>query len=232
MNLRQKIIEVNYKSKACHIGSSLSCVEILEVIKEEKKEAEFIFGKASGICTWYCLNYETEKAIEFMKKYPLPSKEAGMIWSGGSLGMGLSVACGITLTGKQTIVLLSDGELQEGQTWEAIMFASHHKLDNLIILVDRNKLQALGNTEEIVKFEPLKEKFQAFNWAVAEIDGHDKSEIRKMLYYFRKVKGKPKCIICDTIKGKGVDFMENNYAWHYLNLDEKRYKEAILQLAD
>jgi len=226
MNLRQKIIKASYDAKACHIGSALSCVEIMEAIEETKEDAEFIFSKASGVATYYCMKHPLKKATELLRSYPLPSKEGGLVWSGGSLGQGLSVACGIALTGKRVYVLMSDGELQEGQTWEAIMFANHHKLP-LTVVVDRNRLQALGDTEKINKLEPLEEKFAAFGWNTRSIDGHNK----RMLTEALKVKlKKPRVIIANTIKGKGVDFIENKYEWHYKNLDENGYKKAMVQL--
>jgi transketolase len=142
--LRKKIIEASFKSGACHIGSALSCVEILQAIfKVKKRRDKFIFSKASGVCAYYCLKYPLKRATELLKKYSLPSKEAGLLWSGGSLGQGLSVACGVALTGKKTFVLMSDGEINEGQTWEAVMFASHHRLP-VVAVIDRNKLQAGG----------------------------------------------------------------------------------------
>jgi transketolase len=219
--LRDKILKVSYKAGSCHIGSALSCVEILEALKGKEP---FIFSKASGICAWYCMNYSTKKAIELMKKYPLPSKEGGLLWSGGSLGMGLSVACGIALSGVNTHVLISDGELQEGQTWEALMFAAHHHLP-LKVVVDRNWLQALGSTEDICSLGRLEDKLWAFGWNVKTVDGHNVKEIKKAL-----IGETPLIVIAETVKGKGVDFMENNNDWHYMNLNEERYKKAIFQL--
>lgn len=227
-NLRKKIIESSFSSKACHIGSALSCVEIIDSIYSIKKERdEVVFSKASGVSTLYC-KLHPEKSTEYLKRYPLPSKEVpGVVWSGGSLGMGLSIASGIALGDRTRDVfcIISDGELQEGQTWEAIMFAAHHKLNNLKVIVDRNGLQALGNTEDICALEPLCEKFRAFGWNATRANGHNKEEIIKCLKL-----GGPLMIIAETIKGKGVDFMENNYKFHYENLNETRLKEAILQL--
>jgi transketolase len=225
--MRDKILEVSYKAGACHIGSALSCVEILEAIdrvRVPEDASEFIFAKASGVGAYYCMRFDTNKAIELLKEHPLPSKEGGLIWSGGSLGQGLSVACGIALTGKKVYVLLSDGELQEGQTWEALMFAAHHKLP-IVAVVDRNRLQALGSTESICSLEPLQAKFKAFGWNTKVCDGHN---VRRLC---RALKGKtPRIVIANTIKGKGVPFMENNYEWHYKNLTEERYAEAILSM--
>jgi transketolase len=226
-SLRKNILSASFEAKACHIGSALSCVEIIESIFLMKNPEDFfIFAKASGVATLYC-KLHPEKAAEYLKNYPLPSKEVpGVIWSGGSLGMGLSIACGLALADrtKRIFCLISDGELQEGQTWEAIMFASHHKLNNLIVFCDRNELQALGNTEDICALEPLGDKFRAFNWDCYEIDGHTKIDI------IGKTE-KPQIIICHTIKGKGFKEAENNYKWHYENLDETRFKEAIFQLS-
>lgn len=228
-SLRKKIIISSYEAGACHIGSALSCVEIIEAIYSVKtSEDVFIFAKASGVSALYC-HLHPEKASEYLKKYPLPSKEVpGVIWSGGSLGMGLSIATGMALAdrSRKVFCLISDGELQEGQTWEAIMFASHHKLDNLIVFVDRNGLQALGNTEDICALEPLCEKFRAFGWNATRVNGHNKEEIIKCL----KIEG-PLIIIAETIKGKGFKEAENNYKWHYENLNETRFKEAVLQLS-
>jgi transketolase len=227
MNIRAKIIEASYKANACHIGSALSCAEIIEAIHSVKGIDLFLFSKASGILAYYCYLYGVDKATELIKKYPLPSKEAGCIWTGGSLGQGLSVACGLALAGKKVYCLISDGELQEGQTWEAIMFASHHRLKNLIVVVDRNGLQALGKTESINALEPLEDKFRAFGWNISEVDGHSVKELIRAL----KQRHKPNVIIANTIKGKGVDFMEGNYEWHYKNLSKEEYEKAIFQVA-
>jgi transketolase len=225
-SLRKKIIEASFLSGACHIGSALSCVEIIESIFLMKNPEDFfIFAKASGVATLYC-KLHPEKAAKYLKSYPLPSKEVpGVIWSGGSLGMGLSIATGMALAdrSRRVFCLISDGELQEGQTWEAIMFANQHKLNNLIVFCDRNGLQALGNTEEICALEPLGDKFRAFNWDCYEIDGHYKIDI------IGKTE-KPQIIICHTIKGKGVYFMENEVSWHYRNLTPELLEQAIKEL--
>ena len=227
MNLRKKILTASLKAKACHISSALSCVEIIKSIYEAKKpEDMFLFAKASGVSALYCYKYSLEKATELLKKYPLPSQEAGLPWTGGSLGQGLSVACGVALTGKKVYVLMSDGELQEGQVWEALMFGAHHKLP-IVAIIDRNKLQALGGTEKINALEPLEEKFRAFGWNTQVVDGHNIEELKEAM----KCRT-PIVIIAETIKGRGVDFMENKYEWHYKNLTEERYQEAICQLPD
>jgi len=236
--IRQDILEASFKAKACHIGSSLSCVEILVALYSKilKKGDAFIFAKASGAAALYSVLakkgvFSDEKLAFYLKKYPLSSKEVpGVIWSAGSLGHGLPVAVGMALADRKRKVycLISDGELQEGTTWESALFANHHRLDNLTVIVDRNYLQACGKTEEILKLESLKDKFESFGWQVKTIDGHSFSEIENALKMKHK---KPLIIIAKTIKGKGVDFMERNFEWHYLNLTDTLYEKAFLQVS-
>src|SRR3990167_8159910 len=199
--LRKNILKASYDAGACHIGSALSCVEI--------------------IVSLYSV---------LTKKDPLISREVpSIIWSGGSLGQGLSVAIGLALGDRKRKVycLIADGELDSGNTWEALLFGAHHKLSNLIVLIDRNGLQACGATENILKIEPLKKKLETFNWRVIEIDGHNIGQITKS---FKQKSDKPKIIIAKTIKGKGVSFCENDYRWHYRNLTPGLLKEALEDL--
>ena len=229
--LRRAILKTSYLAKACHIGSALSCVDVLRVILKKKRRKDyFIFSKASGVAALYILT--TNNPVEFLKKYPLPDKRApGVMHSLGSLGHGLPVAAGLALANKERDVycLMSDGELQEGTTWESLLFASHHCLDNLIIIVDRNRLQACGETEKILKLEPLVDKLKAFGVAVTEVDGHDRKELKRMARSIPLKKNKPTVVIAKTIKGKGVDFMEDAVGWHYYNLTLETGANAILQ---
>lgn len=233
LELRKKVLKSSYKAGSCHVGSALSCVEIIDAIYSVKGPDDiFIFSKASGIATLYC-KLHPAKASEYLKKYPLPSKEVpGIIWSGGSLGMGLSIAAGMALADRERKVycLISDGELQEGQTWEAIMFSAHHKLHNLIVIVDRNGFQALGKTEDICRLEPLDQKFVSFGWNTINVDGHNSGLLEGWLKNIPR-NDNPNVLIAKTTKGKGVGFMQDNNNWHYLNLNAKRFKEAILQLS-
>jgi transketolase len=225
-DIKRKILDISYKAGACHIGSALSSLEAIQAILEIKGDDYFIFSKASGIGAYYAIVYDTDKAVELLKKYPLPSKEAGMIWSGGSLGQGLSVACGLALAdrNKKVYVLMSDGELQEGQTWEAVMFAAQHKLKNLIVVVDNNGMQALGKTKDICNLKPLEEKFQAFGWCTSEVNGHS----LKSLIIALKQRHKPHVVIANTIKGHGVKFIEDlGYKNHYFNLKDGYEKEIL-----
>lgn len=235
--IRRDIIENSYKANACHIGSSLSCVEIIISLycRILKKGDIFIFSKASGACALYSVlaekgNFAKNKIAYYLKKYPLAGKEVpGVIWSAGSLGHGLPVALGMALADRKRRVycLISDGEMQEGTTWESALFANHHNLNNLIVIVDRNYFQACGNTEKIAKLEPLEEKWKAFGWQTRKINGHDFSEIENSLNIKHS---KPLIIIADTIKGKGISFCENNYTWQYRNLNEELFKIALKEL--
>ncbi len=148
-------------------------------------------------------------------------KVPGVEFSTGSLGHGLGFACGRALAGKRSghdwrvFALLSDGELDEGSNWEAILFAPQHRLDNLIALIDYNQIQSLGHVAEVLELAPLAEKFRAFRWAVREIDGHDHTAIREALAAVPWEPGRPSCLIARTTKGKGADFLENQLLWHY-----------------
>jgi transketolase len=204
MNLKTKIILVSYQVNACHIGSALSCADIVEDIHKKIKPRDiFIFGKASGVSAYYCFLYPEKKAAALLKKYPLPSQEAGCVWSGGSLGMSLSVACGFALADRtrDVYIILGDADIQEGQTWEALLFARQYKLKNLKIYVDRNYLQALGKTEEIIGIEKA-------------------LKVLKKLFPIKVIK---------TIKGDGVNFLEGKTESHYYNLDANGFKKAIFQ---
>jgi len=155
--------------------------------------------------------------------------------AGGSMGFGLPFGVGFALAKKlkkekgKVFVLMSDGEMQVGTTWESAMLASHHELDNLLVIVDANELQAMGRVKDILNIEPLKDKWKAFGWEVGEIDGHNFEEIENSLTR-PALKGKPRVIIARTIKGKGVSFMQNNNEWHYKAPSEDEYQRALSEL--
>lgn len=159
----------------------------------------------------------------------------GVELSTGSLGHALSVGCGLAIAAKRegrknrVYVLLSDGELDEGSNWEAILFAPHHKLDNLHVLVDYNKIQSFGRVEDVLALEPLVDKWSAFGWEVREIDGHDHAAISRALRPPSR-RGIPIAIIAHTVKGKGVDFMQDDLAWHYKSPSAEQLKLALEQL--
>jgi len=237
--LRRKIIDLLFKHNACHLGSCMSCVEILSALYFEIMEDEdkFIFSKGHAAAALYTVL--SEKGIinwdELHEKYYEQGGEywglahhtvPGVILSTGSLGHGLPVACGISLVSKGKVYcLLSDGELDAGTTWESALFASHNKLSNLTVLIDYNKLQAFGKTNEVLNLEPLTKKWESFGWDVKEVDGHDFEELVSALENISSDE-KPHVIICHTIKGKGISFAENKLEWHYYNLTPELYEKA------
>jgi len=251
--MRALIIETTQNSGGGHFGGSLSEVEILTVLywavlKIDPKNPKwserdyFILSKGHG-CAGFgpilaergFINKEllcTFNKIGSCFGMHTTLKMAGVEHPTGSLGHGLSVGLGIALAMKldgkpnRVFVLQGDGELNEGQPWEAAMAASKWKLDNFITIIDRNGLSMDGPTEEIMPIEPLEEKWQSFGWAVKTVDGHN---IRSLLKVFNQIpfeRGKPSVIIAKTVKGKGISFMENNYKWHYGVMTPEQYKQA------
>jgi transketolase len=160
----------------------------------------------------------------------------GVEFSTGSLGHGLSVACGLAYAAKlagaphRIFALISDGECNEGSTWEAISFAAHHRLDNLVGIVDYNKLQGLAPVPEVIELEPFAEKWTSFGWSVRELDGHDHTKLRNAVEAIPFIPGRPSCVLAHTIKGKGVSFMENTVLWHYRVPRGAEYDSALAEL--
>ena len=240
--IRKDVLTMAFKSQVSHIGSALSCVDILTVlyfkilkINPKNPGAEnrdrFILSKGHAAAALYAVLTEKEILDKNLlntfcqKNSPLGAHPdigiAGIDVATGSLGHGLSIGAGMALAAKinsqdyRTFVLLSDGECQEGSTWEAAAFASQYKLDNLVALVDYNKLQSLGKIKEIINLEPFKEKWEAFGWSVKEVNGHDTSEIVEALKELPFAESKPSILIANTVKGKGCTFMENSPIFHY-----------------
>ena len=162
----------------------------------------------------------------------------GVEASTGSLGHGLSLGCGMALAAKRAgrdfraFVILSDGECDEGSTWEAALFAPHHGLDNLVAVIDYNKIQSLGNVKDVLDLEPLCDKWDAFRWGVREIDGHDHEQLRDALTSVPFEAGRPSMIVAHTIKGKGVSFMEGELAWHYKSPNDEQVAIALAELEE
>ncbi|MDO8424400.1 MAG: transketolase [bacterium] len=255
---RRDILEMIYRRKAPHIGCSFSIVDILtvlyfKILKVDPKNPSnpgrdrFILSKGHAVPALYAILYQRgflDK--EFLNSFAVDggSLEAhpdrnilqGIEASTGSLGHGLSLGAGMALTGKRdkanyrVFTLLGDGELDEGSCWEAIMFASHNKLDNLVAIVDKNQCQILGRTSEVLELEPLADKWRSFGWATKEIGGHDFKGLLSTLSNLPFEVGKPSCIIANTTKGKGVSFMENEIRWHDKHPDEEEYKIALSEL--
>lgn len=257
-SIRSLAIEMVHRAVASHIGGSLSMVEVLSVLYFETLRVEpsqpewterdrLLLSKGHCCSTLYaCLAlkgyFPKEELMDYGKDGTRLLAHAshyvpGVELSTGSLGHALPVAAGMALAAKlkgadwQTYVIVSDGELDEGSNWEAILFAGHHGLDNLTVIVDNNKIQSLGATSEVLDLEPMDAKFQAFRWDVQRFDGHEINEVRHALSN-RKDGSKPRVLIADTIKGKGVDFMENQLSWHYKSPKEDELKSALRQIQE
>jgi transketolase len=148
-----------------------------------------------------------------------------------SIGSGIAYGAKLDVSPHRAFVLLSDGECDEGSTWEAAMFASHHKLDNLVAIVDYNKIQSLGPVDETLALEPFADKWKAFGWSCIEVDGHDHASLYASLSTVPRASGKPTCVIAHTTKGKGVSFMERSVLWHYRTPRGTEYDEALNELS-
>ncbi len=241
--LRGRIIETSGRAKIPHLGSCLSCVDILVTLyyqalnidpKNPKAEDRdrFLLSKGHAAPALFQLlamrgffplsdldNYGVDGSLfaEHPPAHGVPGVEAAT----GSLGHGLSIGIGMALASRtrkrsnKTVVLMSDGECNEGSVWEAAMFAAAQKLEKLIAIIDFNKWQATGRSREVMALDPFKEKWQAFGWSVYEVDGHDIEALADLFPKWPDGSGKPVAIIAHTIKGKGVSFMEDNNNWHY-----------------
>jgi transketolase len=244
--IRIKILKISSAAKSSHIGSSLSIVEILVVLYKFfiKKKNIFILSKGHACLAYYCVlnkfHYFSDKILKSYGKNNtillshVSHKVPGIVFSTGSLGHGLPYATGralaekINKTNNKIFVLISDGELNEGTTWESLLFAAHHKLDNLIIIIDYNKIQSLDFAKNVLKLEPLNKKFKSFGCNIKNINGHNFNQIYKSFIVMKNKK--PTIIIANTIKGKGVSFMENSILWHYKFPNEKELKVALKEL--
>ena len=257
-NIRVSIIEGVYNAKSGHPGGSLSIADVLtylyfeemNVNPQDPKWAErdrFVLSKGHTAPALYATlaerGYFPKEEVKTFRKttsrlqgHPDMKGVPGVDMSTGSLGLGFSAACGMALSGKvygadyRVYTVLGDGESEEGQVWEAAMFAAHYKLDNLCAIVDWNGLQIDGPVTEVMNPTPHDEKFRAFGWHVITIDGHEFSEIEAAFAEARTIKGKPTVIIAKSVKGKGVSFMENKCEWHGQAPKEEQYKIALSDL--
>ena len=255
---RKNIVEQVYTANSGHPGSSLSCVDILTVLyfnqmninpQEAKMEDrdKLVLSKGHASPALYAVLaqrgfFAEEELKEFRKLgsrlqgHPDLNKLPGIDMSSGSLGQGLSSACGIALASKlkklnnKIYCILGDGELQEGQIWEAAMTAAHYKLDNLCVIVDNNNLQIDGTVEEVMNPYPIDKKFESFGFEVFKVDGHDMEKLLEVFESAKKIQNKPVVIIANTVKGKGVSFMENKAEWHGKAPNEEEYNIAISEL--
>ena len=258
VEIRKGIIEAVYHAQSGHPGGSLSVADILAVLyfhemnirpEEPKWEDRDRLVLSKGHCSpalYSCLanrgyfpieDLKTVRKINsYLQGHPDKNKVPGVDMTTGSLGQGLSSANGMAIAGKmdkkdyRVYCILGDGEIEEGQIWEAAMTSSKYKLDNLCVIVDNNNLQIDGTIEEVMSPYPIDEKFRSFGFEIIKIDGHDIEEIIKAFEVAKNIKDKPTCIIAKTIKGKGISYMENQVGWHGKAPNEEQYKEAITEL--
>ena len=256
--VRQHIIEGTFNAKSGHPGGSLSAADIITYLyfKEMRVDPKnpkwedrdrFVLSKGHAAPALYgalaVKGFFPEDEIKnlrkpgsFLQGHPDMKGVPGVDMSTGSLGQGVSCAVGMALAGKVTgrdyrvYAVLGDGEIQEGQVWEAAMFASHKKLDNLIIFIDNNNLQIDGTMDEVNSPYPIPEKFEAFGWHTVEIDGHDFDQMEKAVEEAKSIKDKPTAVIMHTVKGKGVSFMEDQVGWHGVAPNAEQYENAMNEL--
>ena len=256
--IRLHCLEMTSKGKSSHIGSCLSCVDILAVLYKGimkydvsnttlKDRDRFIMSKGHAGAAVYATIAEMGFIdLEILKTHYMNGSNLsghvshynipGVEFSTGSLGHGLSVATGIAYSLKldkikaRSYCLLSDGELDEGSNWKAMLFASHNKLSNLCIIVDYNKIQSLDSVENTLSLEPLEDKAKAFGFDVKKINGHSIEDLLSSLNINPINNDKPTFVICDTIKGKGITFMENSVLWHYRSAQNMEYDNARKEL--
>ena len=256
--LRLHVVEMTYMARSGHPGGSLSAADMISALyfnfmKHDPSDPQwderdrFVLSKGHVAPVLYAALAEAgyfpvddllslRQMGSKLQGHPVRGKVPGVEMSTGSLGQGLSMACGIALAGKmdgkdyKTICMLGDGEMQEGQNWEAAMFARQAGLTNLIAIVDRNRLQITGDTEKAVGLEPLPEKWKSFGWNVIIIDGHNMRQIIEALEKAANARSRPTVIIMKTVKGKGVSFMENNAGFHGRACNDEEYAKAVEEL--
>ena len=256
--VRIGIIESTHAAKSGHPGGSLSCTELITYLYFHRMNVDPLnpkwedrdrFVLSKGHCApalYAALAHrgffdpsrltELRKLGSFLQGHPDMKTTPGVDMSTGSLGQGISAACGMAMTAKATnknwrvYTLLGDGECEEGQVWEAAMFASHYKLDNLIAFVDFNGYQIDGAVTDVMNPTPIDEKFASFGWYTLVIDGHDFAAIDAAVEEALKIKDKPCAVIMKTVKGKGVSFMENNYKWHGVATNDEQKELALNEL--
>ncbi len=252
LDCHKTVLDLYKKANAGHIGTSLSCMNILIYLffKRMTSEDKFILSKGHAAAALYTVLAKTGKIpMNYLDTFykdgtllaahpPCCNGLKGILFGTGSLGHGLSLATGLAFSTKfskkkyNVYCVISDGDLNEGSTWEAVMFAAQHKLNNLTVIVDNNSLQGFGYTKHILDMKPLADKFKSFNFDVISAkDGNSLSELDKA---FKKLDSnsvqKPHCIIAKTVKGYGVSFMENKMEWHYLPMSDKQYEMACAEI--
>ena len=256
--VRKGIVTAVHAAKAGHPGGSLSAADLytylyfeeMNIDPKDPKKADrdrFVLSKGHTAPGYYSTLAHRgffpvedlttlRKVGSYLQGHPDMKHIPGVDMSSGSLGQGISAACGMALAGKvdkkdyRVYTLLGDGELEEGQVWEAAMFAGAKKLDNLCVIIDNNGLQIDGETKDVMPTEPLDKKFESFGWHVIKIDGHDFDQIEAAYKEAEQTKGQPTMILAKTIKGKGVSFMENNAGWHGKAPNDEQWAQAKAEL--
>jgi len=257
--IRIHAVKMVAQSNSSHIGSTLSMADILavlymDVLRVDPKQPDwperdrFILSKGHAAAGLYAvLALRGFFPMAWLERFcqegslllgHVSHHVPGVELSTGSLGHGLPVGCGMALADKRekksprVFVILSDGECDEGSSWEAALFAAHHKLDNLVAIVDANRLQGFGRVDEVLKLEPFAEKWRAFRWAVREVDGHDHQALRTLLNQVPFEPDHPSLVLAHTVKGKGISFMEDQLAWHYKSPNSEQLSQALKQLGE
>lgn len=258
--IRRHVLRMTHRAASSHVGSCLSIAELLAVIYGEWLRVDpmrpdapdrdrFILSKGHACAALYaalaeCRFFPVALLDTFYADgskflgHVAHTAAPGIEVSTGSLGHGLALGGGMALAMKRdgrsgrTVVLMSDGECDEGSVWEAALFAGHHHLDNLVAIVDFNGIQSLGNVSEVLGLEPFGDKWRAFGWSTQEIDGHDCDGIRRTLAALPSEPGRPSCVVARTVKGKGISFMEDRLAWHYRAPSAEELEAALSELEE
>jgi transketolase len=256
--IRMDLLKMIYEGKTGHTGSSLSCTDILTVLyysvmnidpsnpKWEERD-RFILSKGHAVEGFYCIladkGFFPKEELKTFSKFGSKfighpnNKVPGVEMNTGALGHGLSISVGMALAAKmkgkayRVFTLMGDGEQAEGSVWEAAMAAAHYKLDNLVGIIDRNKLQISGSTETVMALDCLEDKWRSFGWEVISVDGHDYNSLQRVLSSSPSVKGKPTLVMANTTKGKDVSFMENVAHWHHGVPTPEQLEQALGELS-
>lgn len=255
--IRTEALHMVHRARASHIGSALSIADIVAVLyggvlrldprrPQWAERDRFVLSKGHGCVAVYAALavrgfFPREDLLTYGQDHSalmnhISHKVPGVEFSTGSLGHGLPFAVGKALAARRrgeswrAFALLSDGELAEGSNWEALLFAAHHGLDNVVAIIDYNKLQSLTTVERTLRIEPLADKLAAFGWAVREVDGHDHHALEGALAAAPWTAGKPSVLIAHTVKGKGVSFMEDRVEWHYRSPDDRQLAQALAEI--
>lgn len=256
--LRRHILRMAYRGQSVHVACAFSLVEILSVLyadflhydREDPQSPDrdyLVLSKGHGVMALYACMHEIgwirpEQLDGYFQDGSLlrglcEADVPGCEVTSGSLGHGLPVATGIAYglkrrgSRRRVYCVVGDGEMNEGPMWEALLFAAHHHLDNLVVIVDANGFQAMGRNEDILSMEPFAAKFSAFGWQAAECDGHDESALRDALRSLTRSVDRPAALVARTAKGHGVSFMVNDNRWHYTRLTDQVYRQALEELA-